>query len=176
MRLKVRGDVKLQFRASKTLNNVQDRRYTTIWKMRFSEYFRWSIFFLTHYVREKKNDREKSRKHAKLCGKKTEEISISILVPLTAQPTLGINKRIDFEKWDFSIFSIIHLFLKTHNVQRKKRSRKNRENMLNYAAKHRGDLKLHFSAINSSTNSQNQQENRLWKMRFSAYFRWSIVF
>ncbi len=34
----------------------------------------------------------------------------------------------------------------------------------------RGRLKLHCSAINSSTNSQNQQENRLWKMRFWAYF------
>ncbi len=42
--------------------------------------------------------------------------------------------------------------------------------------KDRGDLKLNFSAINSSNNSQNQQENPLWKMRFSAYFRWSIFF
>ncbi len=36
--------------------------------------------------------------------------------------------------------------------------------------KDRGGLKLYFSAINSSNNSQNQQENRLWKMRFSAFF------
>ncbi len=40
----------------------------------------------------------------------------------------------------------------------------------------RGHLNLHLSPINSSTNSQNQQENRLWKMRFWAYFRWSIFF
>ncbi len=65
-----------------------------------------------------------------------------------------------FENEVFRIFSMIHLFL-THYVREKKRSRRNRENMLNYAAKDRGDLKLHFSAINSSTNSQNQQENRL---------------
>ncbi len=38
---------------------------------------------------------------------------------------------------------------------------KKRENMLNYEAKNRGDRKLHFSAINSSTNSQKQQQNRL---------------
>ncbi len=107
---KVRGDVKLQFRAINSLNNVQNRRYTTIWKMRFSEYFRWSGFFFTHYVR-KKNDREKIEK------------------------TCSTMRRKD-----------------------------------------RGDLKLHFSAINSSTKSQNQQDNRLWKIRFWAYFRWSIFF
>ena len=28
-----------------------------------------------------------------------------------------------------------------------------------------GDLKLHFSAINSSTNSQHQEENRLYPRR-----------
>ncbi len=49
---------------------------------------------------EKKNTIEKkSRKHAKLCDEKTEEILNSILVPLTAQVTLSINKKIDFI-WD----------------------------------------------------------------------------
>ncbi len=49
---------------------------------------------------EKKNDREKMEK-TKLWGKKTEEVLNSILVPLTPQPILRINKKIDFEKWDF---------------------------------------------------------------------------
>ncbi len=35
----------------------------------------------------KQKDREKSKRHAKLWGKKTEQILNSILVPLTAQPT-----------------------------------------------------------------------------------------
>ncbi len=48
---------------------------------------------------EKKKTNEKtSTKHAKLCGKKTEEIVNSILAPLTAQPILRINNKIDFEK------------------------------------------------------------------------------
>ncbi len=131
---KVRRDVKLQFRASKRLNNVQDRRYTTIWKLRFSKYFWWSVFFFSLCSTKKTIDK-KSRKHAKLCGKKTEEISTSSLVPLTAQPTLRINKRINFEKWDFeNIFDDPSFFL-THNVQQQKRSRENRENMLNHEAK-----------------------------------------
>ncbi len=41
--------------------------------------------------------------------------------------------------------------------------------------KDQGVLKLHFTAINSSNNSQNQQENRL-KNEISTYFRWSIFF
>ncbi len=43
----------------------------------------------------------KWRKHAKLWSEKTEEILNSISVPLAPQPTLRINKKIDFEKWDF---------------------------------------------------------------------------
>ncbi len=44
---------------------------------------------------EEKNDREKIEKHAKR-DKKTEEILISILVPLIAQVTRSINKEINF--------------------------------------------------------------------------------
>ncbi len=89
--------------------------------MRFSEYFRWSIFFfkLTMFER-KKTIEKKSRKHAKLCGKKIEEILNSIVVPLTAQPTLRINKKIDFEKWDFEHIFDDPPFFKTHYVRRKK--------------------------------------------------------
>ncbi len=47
---------------------------------------------------KKKKDRNKPRKLAKLCGKKTEDILNSIVVQLTAQPTLRIKKKIDFEK------------------------------------------------------------------------------
>ncbi len=47
---------------------------------------------------EKKNDREKIEKHAKLQGKKIEEIGNSITVPLTGSPTLRTNKTMDFEK------------------------------------------------------------------------------
>ncbi len=99
--IKIREDVKLQFRAIKSLNNVQDRRYTTIWKMRFSEYFRWSVFFFSLCSRRKKTIGKKLRKLAKLCGKKTEDILNSILVPLIVQLPLRINKKIDFEKWHF---------------------------------------------------------------------------
>ncbi len=49
----------------------------------------------------KKMIEKKSRKHAKLWGKKTEEIGNSIIVPLTGSPTLRTNKKIDSEKWDF---------------------------------------------------------------------------
>ncbi len=49
----------------------------------------------------RKTIEKKSRKHAKLCSKKTEEILTSILVPLTAQSTLKIDKKIEFEKWYF---------------------------------------------------------------------------
>ncbi len=62
---------------------------------------------------EKKNTIEKkSRKHAKLRGKKSEEVLDSIPMPLTAQLTLRINKKIDFANDILSIFSIIHLFFK----------------------------------------------------------------
>ncbi len=55
------------------------------------------FFSLTMF--EKKTIEKQSRKHAKLCGEKTEEISISsILVAVIAQATLRINKKIDFEK------------------------------------------------------------------------------
>ncbi len=78
---------------------------------------------------------KKSRKHAKLLSKKVEKVLKPILVPLIAQLTLGINKKIDFEKYDFEhIFDNPSFFL-THNVQRKKRSRNNGENTLNYGAK-----------------------------------------
>ncbi len=82
-------------------------------------------------------------------------------MPLTAQPTLRINKKFDFENEISSIFSMIHLFF-SHYVRKKNNREKNRENMLNYGAKDRGDLKLHFSAINSTSNFQHQQENRLY--------------
>ncbi len=61
---------------------------------------------------EKKKIEKKSRKHAKLCGKKTEEILNSILMPLTAQLTLRINKKIDFEKCDFQHIFYDPSFLK----------------------------------------------------------------
>ncbi len=127
--IKVRGDVKLQFRASKRLNNVQDRRYATIWKMRFSEYFDDPFFFLTMF--EKKTIEKQSKKHAKLCGKKTEEISTSILIPLTAQPTLRINKRINFEKWDFeNIFDDPSFFLNSQCSTTKTIERKSRKHAI----------------------------------------------
>ncbi len=50
-----------------------------------------------------KNDREKIEKHAKLWSKKIEKILNCILVPLTAQTTLRINRNIDFEKCDFQV-------------------------------------------------------------------------
>ncbi len=127
MRKKLRGDVKLQFRAIKSLNNVQDRRYTAIWKMRFSEYFRWSIFFLNSLCSTKKTIEKKSRKHAKLSDTKTEEVINSILVPLTAQLTLKINKKIYFDKWDFEhIFDDPSFFLLTmfNNKNDREKSRK----------------------------------------------------
>ncbi len=63
---------------------------------------------------EKKTIEKESRKHAKLCGKKLEQILNAILVPLTAQLTLRINKKIDFEKWDFDhIFDDPSFFLLT---------------------------------------------------------------
>ncbi len=56
--IKVRGDVKLQFRAIKRSNNVHGRR--------LQQFEKWNIFdvifFLTHYVREKRNDRGKIEK------------------------------------------------------------------------------------------------------------------
>ncbi len=70
------------------------------------------------FEREKTIEK-KSRKHAKLCGKKTEEILNSILVQLTAQPTLRINKKIDFEKLDFEHIFDEKIFFKTHYVRRK---------------------------------------------------------
>ncbi len=85
-------------------------------------------FFKTHYVRKKKTIEKKSKKHAKLCGTKTEKILNSILEPVTAQPSLRINKTINFENKILSIFSMIHLFFKTHNVQQQKRAIENREN------------------------------------------------
>ncbi len=45
---------------------------------------------------ETKTIEKKKRKHAKPGDKKTEEILNSILVSLTAQPTLRINKKIEF--------------------------------------------------------------------------------
>ncbi len=69
---------------------------------------------------EKKNTIEKkSRKHAKLCGKKSEEVLDSFSVPLTAQLTLRINKKIDFANEILSIFSIIHLFLNSQCSKKK---------------------------------------------------------
>ncbi len=66
---------------------------------------------------------KKSRKLAKLQGKKTEDILDYILVPLTAQPTLRINKKIDFKKLDFEhIFDDPSFFL-THNVKKNDREK-----------------------------------------------------
>ncbi len=61
----------------------------------FQSIFDDPCFFKLTMFERKKTIEEKSGKHAKLCGKKTEEILNSILVPLTAQPTLRINKKID---------------------------------------------------------------------------------
>ncbi len=166
MQPKGKGDLNLHFSASNSSTNSQNQQENRLWKMRFWAYFRWSIFFFTHYVRRRKKTIEKKwRKHAKLCSKKIEEILTSIAVPLTAQPTLRINKKIDLKMRFLSIFSMFHLFFKTHYVREKKRSRKIEKTCQTMRQKDRGDLKLHFSAINSSTNSESTR-NRLWKMRF----------
>ncbi len=137
MKRRDREDLKLHFTAINRFTNSQNQQEHRLWKMTFWSYFRWSIVFSkTHYVREKKNDREKSRKHAKLWGKKIEELWNSILEPLTASPTLRINKKTDFEKWDFvHIFDDPSFFEKLTMFEEKKRSWKNRENMPNYEAK-----------------------------------------
>ncbi len=108
---------------------------------------------------------------------KTEEIRNSIIVPLTASPTLRINKKIEFEKWDFDhIFDKTLFYLKVTMFEKKKDREKIEKTCWTMRQKDRGDLKLHYSAINRFANSQNHQENRLWKMRFWSYFRWSTGF
>ncbi len=82
----------------------------------------------------KKTIEKKSRKHAKLWNEKIENILTSILMPLTAQATLRINKKIDFANEILSIFSIIHLFFKL-TMFKEKNDREKIENMLNYGAK-----------------------------------------
>ncbi len=56
------------------------------------------------------------------------------LEPSKPQIMFRIEDIQQFENEVFRIFSMIHLFLLTI-FEKKKRSRKNRENMLNYAAK-----------------------------------------
>ncbi len=53
---------------------------------------------------------------------KTEEIPLSILVPLIAQPILRINKKIDFEKWDFEHIFDDPYFFKTHYVREEEKN------------------------------------------------------
>ncbi len=81
---------------------------------------------------KKKTIEKKSRKHAKLTDKKTEEIWNSILLPLVASLTLRINKKTDFEKLDFDhICDDPSFFEKLTMFEEKKQSRKNRANMPN---------------------------------------------
>ncbi len=78
-----------------------------------------------------------------------------------AQITFRIEDIQQFEKSGFQNIFDDPSFFKLTMFERKKTIEENRENMLNYTAKDRGDLKFHCSAINTSSNSQNQQENRL---------------
>ncbi len=124
--------VKLQFRASKRLNNVQDRRYTTIWKMRFSEYFDDPFFFLTMF--EKINDREKIKKTCYTMSQKDRK-DLNLHFSAITSPTISQNQQKNrlwkIRFWAYVLWSI---FFWTHHVQRQKHSRGNRENMLNYGA------------------------------------------
>ncbi len=130
MRQKDRGDLNLHFSAINSSTNSQNQQENRIWKIRFRSYLRWPLFFLKSPCSRKKTIEKKSRKHAKLWGTKTEKNWNSIIVPLTASPTLTINKKIDSEKWDFD-----HIFDDPSFFKNSLCSRKNRENMLNYEAK-----------------------------------------
>ncbi len=131
---KVREDVKLQFRAINSLNNVQDRRYTTIWKMKLSEYFRWSVFFkLTMFA--KKNDREKIEKTYETMPHKDREALKLHFSAINSSTNSQNQQENRLCKWEFEHIFDNPSFFFTHNVQRKKRSRKNQENKLNYGAK-----------------------------------------
>ncbi len=70
-------------------------------KSDFEHIFDYPSFFLNSQCSTTKTIERKSRKHAIPCSKNIEEIVNSILAPLTAQTTHRINKKIDFEKWDF---------------------------------------------------------------------------
>ncbi len=94
-------------------------------KWGFQNIFDDPSFFYSLYSRKKNMIEKKSRKHAKLWSKKIEEILNSIAVPLTAQPTLRINKKIDFEKWDFwAYFRWSTFFFKLTMFERKKTTEK----------------------------------------------------
>ncbi len=94
------------------------------------------IRFFYSLCSRKKMIEKKSRNHGKLCGKKTEEILNSILVPWTAQPTHRINKEIDFEKWDFEhIFDDPSFFLNSQCSTTKTIEKKSRKHAKLYSKK-----------------------------------------
>ncbi len=71
----------------------------------------------------------------------------------------------------WSYFDVPPVFEKLTMFEKKIGREKIEKTFQTMSQKDRGDLKLHFSVINNSANSKIQQENRLWKLRFSAYSR-----